>query len=264
MSFTEEAQRIAWGKTERVRVPSGRIFVIRETNGNDDDILSNTSGGPMTNLYNFLSSVIVREVVDGIEIPFNYEDARLLLDNDRVYLLLAIRVANLGPIVKFKFNFGPDPINGGEFTYSEDLSQFLHDYSKPMPQEGEPGYFKYKIPPYPENAYDKFQMTTQSGKTLRMNLANGISGEYFSSITTDKQNDRYRSRNLEILKEDNTWERVENFSVLSSRDMIELRVWEKEIDPSQLAISEIEHPRTKQVVNFSIMNAPDFFYPAEI
>jgi len=264
MTYQEEAQTIAFGKTKTVIVPSGRQFVLRETNGEDDDILSNSeTGRDQSNVDYYLARVVIKEITDNKEIPFSFDKARKLLKNDRTALLLHIRIHNLGAIVKFSFDFGMDPKTGGEFNYVEDISQYIHDYTKDFPLQGEEGYFKYKIPPYPEDAYSLFELSLQSGKRVRMGLMNGEGQSYIMNQEFVSKNTDFKARNLEIDIE-GKWVKVENFAMFSSRDMVELRAWEKEIDPKYLPITEIEHPHTKQLIEFNMLNSPDFFYPVEI
>jgi len=268
MSTKKDIQAIAWGKTKQILVPSGRRFILREQNGDDDDILSNPStGADGSNIDYYIAGIVVKEIINDKEVTFSLEQAKSLLKKDMIAIIFESRIHNLGNILKFKFDFGDDPVVGkGIIGYEEELSQYLHDYTKPFPlTEEDEGYFKFKIPPYPESAYGKFEMTTDSGKRVRINLMNR-EGMKFILGTKDEEttkNTELKARNLELFTENN-WLKVENFSPFSPRDMVNIIAWVKEIDPDYNAITEIAHPVTKYKLNYTLTNSTDFFYPVEI
>lgn len=258
-----------FGKTKQTMTPSGRVFLIRETNGNDDDILSNpVTQRDLSNYDNFLSACVLKEIVDEQEIAFTIQDVNKLLLNDRTHLLFAIRIHTIGGTMKFEYNFGDEPKEkgGGVFPYTEDLEPYLHDYTKPFPQEGEEGYFKYKIPPYPKGCYSKFEITIESGKQLRFNLWNRESekSNLALPIEAHTKNSELLARNLEI-NMGGEWIKIENFSSFNKREMVEIHAAVNEVDnTSYIAYSDIEHPITKEVLKYPILASTDFFFPREI
>lgn len=266
MDHIEEAKSIAWGKTSKILVPSGRIFIVRETNGGDDEILQNTeTAREGMNVVHYLAGIIVKEVLPTGEKPVTVDEVKKFLVNDRTFLLIKLRILNLGEILKFSFNFGSDPKRGGEFKYAEDLSKYVFDYLKDFPEEEDEDYFVYRIPPYPEGAYEKFQLRLTSGKEVRMNLLN-IEGEVnLRNMGPESDTDKgaLKARNFEM-KIDNEWVKVDSLKPFKPLDMVEIRKWFKEIDPTYTPITEVEHPRTMEVIPFNMLNSTDFFYPVEI
>lgn len=267
--MSTNATLIAFGRTSKTMTPSGRIFIVREQNGNDDDILSNpTTNSNLSNYDNFLVAILVAEVINEVEIPVTLQSVENFLINDRTHLLMFSRIHTLGSEMKFTWNWGDLPINegGGKFHYAEDLKPYLHNYTEEFPKEGEEGYFKYKIPAYCEGAYGKFEILTKSGKKLRFNLWNRQSEKLTLSLLPEQmtKNSELLARNLEI-DMDNKWERVSNFSMFTKLDMIEIHAKVNEIDNSTyMAISEITHPHTKEIVKYPILASTDFFFPLEV
>jgi len=260
----ENLEFLAFGRTLKTMTPSGRIFTIREQNGDDDDILSNTStANDLSNIDNFLNAIVVSETIGDKECNINFSTITSLPNNDRYHLLIASRIHTLGPIMKFQYEFEP----GVPIDFEEDLSQYLHDYTTPFPEPGEPGYSKYKIPPYPANSdhTSTFSFTTKSGKTVSFGLMTRIGEKYVLSLPNDQQsrNTELKARNLQLLV-DGVLTKVENFSIFSKMDMIEIHKAVQEIDPTYNFVSDIQNPKTKAIINFPIMFSPSFFFPVEV
>lgn len=264
----ENLQHLALGKTATTMCPSGRVFLIREQNGNDDDLLSNpVAKKDLSNYDNFLLAVCLKEMVEGKEKPVTMETVNNLLSNDRTHLLFFSRIHTLGNEMKFTFDWGTDPEAGGKFPYSEDLSQYLHDYSKDIPKEGEEGYFKYKIPPYPENAYTPKEISTTSGKRLRFNLYDRNSEKYTLKLEPQEMttNAQLKAMNLSLYGEDNAWQKIENFTMFTKKEMIEIHKLVTDISNTQyMPMTEITHPKTKEVIEYPILASQDFFFPTEV
>ena len=66
-------------------------------------------------------------------------------------------------------------------------------------------------------------------------------------------------RNLK-LKVDDKFEKVENFSLFSSRDMAEIHRLVNTVDPIFHGYTQIENPETGNMMDYPIMAAPDIFY----
>ena len=70
------------------------------------------------------------------------------------------------------------------------------------------------------------------------------------------------ARNLRLLV-DNKWEKVENFSLFSIRDMAEIRKSIFAHDPVFSGNTEVENPVTGEKVEYPIMLSSSFFYLTE-
>ena len=270
------AKDIAFGKTKRFLLPSGREVEIREQNGHDDDILSNNAdSADGSNIDNFISSIVVRAFwKTGSSQRITPAEARKLLIKDRLVILIQSRIHSIGAEMEFDFDWGPDPKTGGKYNYSEDLLQYLWDYTKPFPEEyilnsdnvpvPNPEYFKGRISPYHEGAYDKQLKTLSSGKQVRLNLLDGESQAYVLNLREVTKNSSLIAMNIELQTGPDTWVKVENFSNFTSRDMIELRTWVKDFDINYVPYTLLEHPATKETIEYPIMNHYSFFYPEGI
>lgn len=265
-----DLKNLAFGKIAETMTPSGRVFAIREQNGNDDDVLSNpVTKKDLSNYDNFLAGIILYEKVGGEEKSVSINDIKKLLLQDRSHLLIFSRIHTMGPEMKFDFDFGEAKPSegGGKFPYTEDLSQFLHDYTKEFPKEGEEGYFKYKIPPYPANAYNDFIIKLSTGKQLKFHLWNRES-ELLNLGLLDHErtkNSELKARGLSLLNEKGDYVLVENFQMFTKSEMIEIHNKVSELDTTQmLQISEITHPHTGHIVEFPVLASVDFFFPQEV
>src|SRR5690606_26322302 len=103
------------------------------------------------------------------EKPVTFEDVRNMNQKTRWHLMIFSRIHSIGSEMKFDYHWEDQP---EPTKYTEDLTEYIHDYTKPFPKPGEEGYSKYKMEPYPENAYGDFEFITRSGKVMKMNIMN--------------------------------------------------------------------------------------------
>lgn len=256
---------VAFGRMARTMTPSGRIFIIREQNGNDDDILSNPERmRDLSNIDDFLHAICIKEIISEKEVPVTFESIVNMAQKDRFHLLIFSRVHSLGKDIKFNYHWDDEDT---PTTYIDDLSQYLHDYSKPFPEAGEEGYFKYRIPPYPEKITEPFSLTTKSGKHFRFNVMTRQGEKMLLNLGPNQvtKNAELKARNLEYKSETGEWITVENFFMFSKMDMIEIHKAVLEVDPNYNLLTELEHPKDKErKILFPIMSSADFFFPVEI
>src|SRR6188768_357975 len=91
------------GQPHEITLPSGRLVRIRETNGDDDEILSTLKDARQgDSVFNFLANIILEDntkpgkpstVVDLLDWPVS----------DRYYLLFKQRIINQGHLLEFDF-----------------------------------------------------------------------------------------------------------------------------------------------------------------
>jgi len=262
-----KTEELLYGKKKKLTLPSGYTVTIREQNGADDDIISNqVYAEDLTNIDIFLATLVIET-----NLPFakgkrlNKDNIKNMLLKDKYFILFASRVHSMGEDVRFTFDWGED--NGGKTEYTEDLTIFIWDYSKPMPEEGDENYQEERITPYVDNPYDKVEITlNSSGKKLRFDKLNGFSEKYLLGVKNITRNDIYKSRNLEQWVEDK-WQKVANFMYFNKREMAELHKVVAAIDPEFTGTTHLVNPYPKAQVkemDYPIMRAESFFYPEEI
>ena len=263
---TEEVMSMVIGRTKTILAPSGRTFVIREQNGEDDDIISNpVTQSDLSNMDFFIQAIVQYEVKDdGSKVPLTIADCENLLIRDRVAIIIESRVFSLGNMINFSFAWkeGEEPIE-----YFENLTKFLWDYTKDFPYDkNDPDYFKYRIEPYPENANEDFLFGISSGKQFKFNLLTRKSEKFLLKLPTEQvtRNAELIARNLSYQLND-TWVKVQNFKMFSKAEMIEIHKAVKELDPPYNAFTEIVNPTNpKEKVEYPILSYNDFFFPVEI
>lgn len=253
------------GQTKELILPSGYKVTIREQNGNDDDILSNKHlAEDLSNIDHFLSSLIINT-----NLPFakgnrlSPGDIPNMVLRDKYYIIFASRVHSIGSELKFSFDWGKN--SGGKITYTEDIGNYIWDFSKPFPQEGEEGYNPYAIEPYEDNPYELKEIELSSGKLLRFNFLNGFSEKELLKEPIERQSrlSEIRARNLQQKLEDG-WKKVENFTFFSKKDMTELNFIINNLDSPFNGLTDIENPKTKDVIQYPLIKAESFLYPEEI
>ena len=243
--------------------PSGHNVTIREQNGADDDILSNpASASTGMNISQFLASIITScDYIEG-KTKITAEEAQLIPSLDRYCILFNSRIFSLGETMEFTFDWGQD---GGQVNYEQDLRDFIFDYSQ-IPTEEELNAKPNAIPFYPNGGQaTDLTFTTTSGKELKFDLLNAKGEAYIMNLPLEKQtkNQVFVARNLQV-KIGEKYEKVHNFSIFSTKDMIEIRNYVLANDPVFMGNTDIENPVTNQKQTISIVAIKDFFYPGEI
>jgi len=261
----EETLELVYGDVRELLLPSGFTVRIREQNGNDDDILSNkATSRDLTNINIFLASLIIwTDLPFAVNNRITAEQVKNMLLRDKYFIIFASRQHSVGDDVSFEYDWGKE--NGGKFKYTEHLSNYVKDFTKPIPKEGEEGYFPYTIKPYDvDEPYKKLE-TIIGSKKLRFNLMDGHSEQYLLGLTIEQNtlNAEIKSRNLEILINE-SWHKVDNFQSFTKKEMASLRNYIYKLDPEFQGLTDLENPQTHQKISYPLIAAPDFFYPQEI
>jgi len=261
MVFNEEKLREVYGDVLTIIAPSGHSFTIRQQNGEDDDILSNSKAvqdGTSTN--RFIAGIVV--YTDFTENgKLNLDDAKNLKLCDKYFILITGRIFSIGQELKFTYKW--DDIKE-DTPYTEDLSLFIWDYTNPYPQEGEEGYFDQRIKPHLFGKDTIRTLTLKSGKEVRYTFMDGNGESFLMKLREDSTsiNSEILARRLE-LKMQGGWVKVQNFKPFNAKDMQELRKDVTDNDPNLSLYSELEHPLTGKKISYPIIATPDFFYPLE-
>lgn len=250
------------GNIKELLTPSGDHIIIREQNGNDDDVLSNTKSARDGSSFNlFIQSIIVHSSKHNGMLSLD-EVIKLPL-RDKYFILIASRILSLGEELSFKYNWGTES-EPDEQHYTEDLSLYLWDYDKEFPDENSPDHFVERIRPYPtKDTFMEFE--TPSGKTVRIDYLNGEGEKYLLGLGENdfSVNSILKARNIR-LKQGDTYIPVKNFSVFSASDMRDIRSSVMEYDKEVNIMSELTHPTTGEKTQVSLIALPDFFFPLSI
>lgn len=251
-------------RTFTFMTPSGYEVTIREQNGEDDDILSNpVEAQSMMNLSRFIANIII---------SCNYnergkltpKEAHELPALDRYCILFNSRKFSLGETVDFTYDWGAE--NGGKQDYTQELDEFLFDYSR-VPTEEEVMAKPNAIPFYPMgNQFKDITFETSTGKKLKFDLLNARAEAYILELPMDQRtkNKELVARNL-MLEVDGKWDKVTNFRMFSVKEMREIRNEVIGNDPVFMGLTTIENPKVPgQSTEISIVALKDFFYPGEM
>lgn len=244
-------------------VPSGHRYTIREQNGNDDDIISNSvEAMSLMNISRFIAAIVVKTSASESGV-LTAEQAHRLPSLDRYCILLNSRIFSFGPELEFTEKWGG---NLGEVEYSQNLNEFLFkDYSV-TPESDELLAKPQAIPYYPmQGRVTDLEFTTSSGKTLKVDILTGEGESWVINLPLNKQtrNSNLMARNLR-LEVNGKFEKVTNFSSFSPNDMKEIRTFVRENDPEWTGVTTITHPETGESRKKYIFAIEDFFYPGEI
>ena len=259
----EKLQQL-YGDIQELVTPSGFSVIIREQNGDDDDILSRGSGiSDGTSANRFVQSIVVS--TDMTESgKLSLEDVEKMKLCDKYFIIIASRIFSIGQVVKFEFSWkdikSPVP-------YTEDLGLFIWDYSKKeFPYDVEDAdYFPYRIKPHKYGKERSLEYTTESGKRIKFDFMNGTGEKYLMKLPEAEvsKNQELMARNLQLFLE-GKWVRVTSFKPFNSMDMMEIRNFVFENDPVLELYSEIENPITGDKLNHPIIATTDFFFPRQI
>lgn len=251
-----------FGEIVKLITPSGHEVVLRQQNGEDDDILSNSfSVSQGTAMMAFLSNIIMDSDYNKLG-TLSVSEVGNLRIADAYFLMVASRIFSLGQILNFEYKW--DDLKSPQ-AYEEDLNQFIWDYSKPFPQdETDNDYCRFRIKPI--NGESKREITLRpSGKRIRYNYLTVKGEQYYLKVPEEKQ-----SKNQELLarmiEEDvnGVWKLVENFKYFSAYEMAQIRTDVSINDPGIDLYSELQHPIKNNTVLYPIFGSPDFFFPRVI
>ena len=258
------AQEQVIGKTVEFIAPSGGLFVIREQNGDDDDLISNSHYAKNgDHLNHFIAAIVVSTDTTSSK-RLTAKDVLNMKVRDKYAILLKSRIFSLGSEIRFEYDWGSD--RGGKVEYTEDLNQFIWDYSdEDFPLIGDEGYNESRIRPYLDGKSTHRELELSSGKKIRYEYLNGVSERYLLELPPVKltKNAELKARNIEQYV-DNQWHKVESFRYFTPGDMREIRDDAKLYDPETMLTSELENPKTGEKIHFPVILAPDFFFPGEI
>lgn len=265
MDANLEKLTTAHGEVKQLVSPSGFSFVIREQNGNDDDVLSNGAGAlDGTSAANFLSGIVVKTDYTSTS-KLSQGEAMSLKLCDKYFLVIASRIFSIGQSLKFEYEW---PDLSTAVSYEEDLGLYIWDYGdtkNKFPEEGHKEYQEFRIAPHPHGKNKELEFSTSTNKVMKFTFSNSYSEQFLGSLSKEKQskNNELKSRKLSQKIQDR-WVEVESFRNYTTTEMREIRNAVFDADPILEVYSEIEHPNSKATQFLPILGQPDFFYPREV
>lgn len=258
-----------FGNLAELLLPSGHAIVIREQNGNDDDVLSSFTKDDLdSNAINrFVAGIIIKNTYKWAKTEgrMNDKDVLNIPLRDKYFIIMASRIFSLGDILKFDWDWKD---GNNLVSYEQDLTGFLWNYNKDFPfNPSDEGYFKERIKPYSKDLTESSvrTFTLRSGKEVQYTLLNGNGENFLLKLPVEKRtvNAGLKARKLKLNVE-GTWQDVVNFSSFSPKDMADIRKDIETYDSQFDGIIQIENPNTGQVMDLPLMNIPDFFFPREV
>jgi len=258
-----EKLRSFYGKIHEFITPSGYTMIIREQNGNDDDVITKTGNSNINSINAFIQGIIIYcELFPDVQ-QLSMAQLMALKLRDKYITLLQSRIFSLGNILNFSYDWkvpGRPP-----FDYTEDLNKYIWDYSTPFPQLGDKEYFKYRTKPYANGLEIEKELLLSSTKKVKYQYLSGISEKtLLDRVDNDITiNDELRARGFQW-EVKGTWMIVENFKDFSPKDMIEIRNDVNAVDEKMQSLTEIENPLNGTIVTLPLLGISDFFFPREI
>lgn len=245
------------GQVEKITLPSSRVITIRESNGEDDSIMSNVAAEGGTNLINFLASVVMEDSIKkGKPLAVDIED---WLINDKYYSILKQRILNYG--TELKFDHTCSNCKNTTKGYVEDLKKYDGDLSKSNyspPTED-------SVLPYELGNERAIELVTSSNKKVRYRRLNSILEKAALATKESNVNNALTARELE-LENQGKWEKVYHFGPFSAKEMRQIHSHVKKHDGSF-------DPRVRfncgistcnMYYDVSVLSIPAFFYPEDL
>lgn len=250
-------------RTMEFIAPSGFKYVIREQNGEDEDILTNPKDArDLTNLIKFVASLVVdtNYTKSG---KLTLEDAKNMPLLDKYCILIQNNIFSLGGKLEFDHTFQ----DGSTFTFEQDLKELVFEDYTEFPTDEELNAKPDAVPYYPLMPNGDITKimgithTLSSGKEVKFDVMTSSSEQYILRLPEEKRtrNAELMARNLRLQVNGN-WEKVTNFRSFSMADMKELRKIISEVDPVFAGTVVLENPRDPNIKElYSLLGNPDFF-----
>lgn len=247
------------GEEHEITLPSGKVVTIRESNGEDDGILSKVKdASDNTNILNYLSSIIVED--HDLKTKPKPSDILDWLSNDKWYLLLKQRIINLGPEFVV-INTCGNPKCKTKTEYVEDLSEMDGDLSqKDYKAKG------IQVYPYAYGQKKTLEYTTSRKNAFQFDLLTGLLERKLNDVPDSDRdlNQVLLARNIKLFS-GGKWIPLFDFRRFPSKEMNELRGYVIKQDKVFEPRVTFECPKCNLQQEAIIFNINVFFYPgAEI
>jgi hypothetical protein len=250
VSNVNETDFMSVGPTYDVLLPDNQIVTLRERNGDDEDVLSKVEDFQKgTGIPKFLAGLIQGN-------KLTWQEVQKWKVRNKYYLMYKERMANFGSVVEWEHEF----VDGTKVMFEEDIARFDRNFTEKLDPEAD--IVEGQIVPYPIG-YDKIEGKTSSGKKYRCDYLTG-EGEIRTldkTVNTLSINERLRVRNFELQMADGTWKLVEKFSMLTAREMSEIRTLVDDNDPMFDLRVTVRNPKDGTPEEVSMFQLATFFFP---
>jgi hypothetical protein len=260
--------------TAEVTCPSGATALIRESNADDEGILSTrTYLKQMTHVDFYTMSMILQyTTADGVPIDTTkLSSFHSIPSADRYYLLLCERILSYGPIVEFPHTFN----SGDHSTFTIDLREYLLRDTEffqvslsnpfyPAKEEEIPisPYAAKTFEPIPLDGMEFDVMTHKGARSFRMTRQNQTKLLASSSAESSAYHNDLQSRNLAVKYPDrDTYIPVTDFSTLSGLESSYVKGAIEDRDPAFELRFTVINPKDSTLEMGSFVGIPDFFAP---
>lgn len=242
--------------TKTITLPSGKKIVIREQNGDDDEILTlSESVMAGKSLQAFVASITVN---DSENKKPTIEDVLKWKINDVYVTALKSRIFSLGPVLDFKVEC-PDCKTVSNFT--ENLSEYDHDYSLPFPENAKLSICR----PYKNGQSLEVNLTLSSGRVIKYLCRTGDLDTLSLEIpdNTVSKNTEFLLRKVSLRAKENNFLPLTTFGMLSARDMSEIRKSFEENDPAWdfKSTCACGNAKCKRPMALPLLTQSSFFFP---
>lgn len=251
----EKESMIFTGEEHEVTLPSGKVVTIRESNGEDDAILSRVKNAmDDTHVYNYLASIITMD--HSTKAKPVAADLLEWLVNDKNYLLFKQRIINLGPELEL-IHTCEDTDCKSKNHYSEDLSEMDGDLGQKNYTPNEKQVYKY-----PSGEKRVIEFTSTKNHQFKFELLTGLIQRANADVPESKRdiNQILTGRNLKVF-ENNKWLDLFDFRRFSSKEMNEIRKYVLDQDKPFEPMVSFECPKCQRPYQQNLFFIPVFFYP---
>jgi hypothetical protein len=254
------------GEKHTIYLPSGRVVIVRETNGDDDDTLSRLADSDGNSVFNFLANIVMHD---------QYLNKKPLVEDimgwhasDKYYLLYKQRLINRGSKLEFQHECQNDkcPTNQPSFldskaiTYEQDLNMYDGNLADAdyKPKNSQPVK-------YPKGKDLEYEFTISSKKRFKVSILTGLLEkiQLEQPVGSLSKNSILTARNLSVWDK-SQWVPVKFFGAFSSRELSEVRGLVRDNDPLFDPMVSFNCQYCKQPYNVPLLAIPVFFWPEDM
>lgn len=243
------------GEEHTFTLPSGKVITIRESNGEDDGILSRMkSGSEGAHVYNYLASIIIED--HSTKTKPVASDIQEWLVNDKYYLLFKQRIVNLGQELIIAHTCENETCKKRN-EYTEDLSEMDGDLSQKDYKPNEK-----QIPKYIGGDSKTIEFTSSRKTRFQFELLTGALEQKDLDTPDDARdiNNPLLSRNVKIF-EQGKWLQIFDFRRFPSKEMNEVRNFILKNDRTFNPVVSFTCPKCRTPYQATLFNMPVFFFP---
>lgn len=247
------------GKQTKICLPSGRSVTIRESNGDDDELLSSVvASEDGSNTYNFLAAIIEKDyTTDNRVSPGEIANWPV---NDKYGLLFKQRLFVHGDTLAFRATCSEEKCLH-EAIYEQDLGYWDGELSLP---DYAPKNLS-ALSKYPNGNKLEIEFVISSGKKLKYSILTGVLEKAALELKDNTRNSPLIIRDLAI-ENKGIFIPVKHFAGFSAKEMLEIRSHikknDKQFDPQ--VSWRCENPLCKKEYTVGLFSIGAFFYPEEM